>query len=87
MNTASVDWGSVPLWIVALTPLIVAGVLSRAINRTANILRESLRPTRPRSLRKRLRATLAPPHHTTGCTCGQCESDDSGAHGGHGTPT
>jgi len=59
MNLASADWGSVPAWVSALTPLILAGVITRAMNRTTATLKEALRTTRPRGLRTRLRSIAA----------------------------
>lgn len=58
MNAASADWGSIPAWISAITPLILAGVLTRAMNRTANTIKEAVRTSRPRTLRERLRSAM-----------------------------
>jgi hypothetical protein len=56
----TVDWGSVPAWVSALTPLILAGILTRALNRTTATIKEAVRSTRPRTLRERLRAFTHP---------------------------
>lgn len=52
----AVDWGSVPSWVSALTPLILAGVVTRAINRSTEQIREAVR--RPLTVRQRLRSRL-----------------------------
>ncbi|MFD8335603.1 hypothetical protein ACFV42_23530 [Streptomyces solisilvae] len=55
----------------ALSPLILAGVLTRALNRTTQTIKEAVRVTRPHTLRRRLRALTQPvprqdAHHTDG---------------------
>lgn len=58
MNVAAVEWGSVPAWISAVTPLIMAGVITRAMNRTTASIKEAVRTAaRPRTLRGRLRSS------------------------------
>ncbi|AEM88986.1 hypothetical protein [Streptomyces violaceusniger] len=74
---ASVDYGSVPAWISALTPLLIAGVITRALNRTTASIREAVRSTRPRTLRQRLRGLTQPPPRT--------EHHSDGHHSGHGS--
>lgn len=57
---AAVEWGSVPAWISALTPLLAAGVVTRSMNRASQTIKEAVRATRPRTLRERLRALSQP---------------------------
>jgi len=69
MMLASVDWGSVPAWISATTPLLLAGIITRALNRTTQTIREAVRSNRPRTLRQRLRSLAQPtprPDHRHG---------------------
>ncbi|MGW5820346.1 hypothetical protein [Streptomyces noursei] len=63
----SIDWqatGPISSWVSALTPLILAGVVSKAIDRTGKTLKGALQE-RPRTLRRRLRQWSSRPLEAT----------------------
>jgi len=70
MTLATIDWGPVSGWAAAVVPLLVGGVVTRALNRTTQTIKEAVRVTRPGTLRERFRAATRPDrrhdsdHHT-----------------------
>lgn len=50
-----IDWGTVPAWVSALTPLILAGIVTKAINHVGEEIKGAVKPI---SRRARLVRTL-----------------------------